>query len=45
MFGLDINDIDAELLEEMAIEKPKVIGDEDGILEVDFTIDEEVTEL
>ena len=45
MFGLDKIDIDPELLEEMAIEKPKVIVDEDGILEVDFNLDEEVIEL
>ena len=40
MFGLDKIDIDPELLEEMAIEKPKVIVDEDGKLEVDFNLDE-----
>ena len=45
MFGLDKIDIDPELLEEMAIEKPKVIIDEDGILEVDFNLDDEVIEL
>ncbi len=45
MFGLDKIDIDPELLEEMAIEKPKVIIDEDGILEVDFNSDDEVIEL
>ena len=45
MFGLDKIDIDPELLEEMAIEKPKVIVDEAGILEVDFNLDEEVIEL
>ena len=45
MFGLDKIDIVPELLEEMAIEKPKVIVDEDGILEVDFNLDEEVIEL
>lgn len=45
MFGLDKIDIDPELLEEMAIEKPKVIVDEDGILEVNFNLDEEVIEL